>query len=157
MLIEIIIYIALFATLFSGAFAAAFQGIDAMAVLEHKKETLEAESFLAARLDSWLQSSDGWLVLTENNQNKLQFNVSNSAVNDDFKNNPYILFLDNDVLKIKCANCADGFKQTLSAENLQVDSLLPQIIETATSSIKILNISLNINQTNYVFSYYAQK
>jgi hypothetical protein len=161
MLAEMIMYIALFAALFSGSFSAIFQSIDAIHYLEQKEEVIDARTFLAARLDIWLQNSNSWLILTDD---KLQFTVGDNFANNAAKNNPYILFLDNGALKIKCADCADGFEQPLSeagptgaSSAISIETFSPQIINTSTNQIKILNISLEINKNNYIFSYYVEK
>ena len=66
MLADMIMYIALFAALFSGSFSAIFQNLDAVHYLAQKEEVIDARSFLAARLDFWLQNSHSWLILAEN-------------------------------------------------------------------------------------------
>ena len=148
MLAEMILYLALFAALFSGAFSALFQSIDALNYLEQRKEVIDGQYFLMARLDAWLQTSDNWVILPDQ---KLQFNKRSESVS-----NSYVLSAESGVLILTCLDCPKSFKQSLSGFNLKIENFLPQITTSATSSARLLNISLEVNKTTYLFSYYAE-
>ena len=146
MLLEIIIYITLFAALFSGAFAATFQSIDALHHLEEKKEVLNSKYFLMVRLNSWLEGSHDWQVLAFD---KLNFEKKIEDIE-----HSYTLFMKNGNLNVECNDCAVGHISLLSAQNLEIKDFVPEILFTATSSVKILNIKLWVHDQQYFFSYY---
>ena len=105
MLVEIIIYITLFAVLFSGAFAATFQGVDAIQHLNQNKEIIDAQSFIAGQLDTLINKNSDW-------------------------------------------------RSELLAESYTFSE---QVTDTPTSTSKVLYITLNLNDTDYVFTYVQEK
>ena len=149
MFIEIIIYIALFAALFSGAFAATFQSIDALHYLESKKDDLNARFFVLSRFDSWLEGSHDWQVVSGD---KLNF-----SKNIDSQDHNYVLYLAGGKMVVQCSDCSSDFSQLLSGEHPEIKNFVPQIVDTSTSSVRILNLKLYSDDIVYTFPYYEQK
>ena len=116
MLIEIIIYMALFATIFSGAFSATFQAVDSARYLQMQKNNLDNLYFISSKLDYYLKSKIDWSNVTE-------INVLESVLGTE----------------------------------ASVYYISSQIIETATSTSRVLILNLEINSKPYIFSYEQAK
>lgn len=140
MLIEIIVYLGLFALIFTGAFGAAFETVDTLHILEQKQEILEAKSFLQNKLDFWLEESTDWVV---GNDGVLSFNKKSELSDKHF------LFLKNNRLYIDA--------EPLSSTELFIKNFSVILSDSATSSAVVLSVKIDISTDSYVFSYYEEK
>lgn len=116
MLVEIIIYITLFAALFSGAFTATFQTVDSLRYLQVQKNKIDDLYLLQSKLNSLVQSSSDWRIISES-----------------------------------------SVRQLVLGSDLSIESFSLQILETVTSSSRVLFLTIGFNKKIYTFSYVQEK